>query len=141
MKRSKFDFPIGEYQLDMPATINRIIAAMPSLLHVKALQTVLGSKVCQDDPIPHDEFMKDPKRYKDDKRLIFVEADGFGDFMLKLDPRTTFFSDEVFILVNGVVVAERDRTGKRWGDAINGSSIDVLGKFAKVYGTMSPSCE
>lgn len=130
---SLFDRQI-QTDLKVPKVAGYVVAVMPTLAHVKALQFLLKDKVSQEEPIPYDEFMANPKAYPDKTRIIWIKLENSLDVWRVMEPRAMFFAEEVFALVSKAIICNRDQSGMRWGNPdTQQSTADVLSSYWDAY--------
>jgi hypothetical protein len=111
----------------LPAATGYIIVCVPTRRHVKALQTLLGPRISQEEAVDWDTFNANPEAYPDKSRLIFMEAHTTSETIAKMPPRMTFLAAEVFVLAGSVqLMALRDQTGCKWGDLEKRISSDSV---------------
>lgn len=116
---------------ELPTITGRILMIFPSEDHVRAVQKLLGDKISQEPAIGWQELHDAPERFPDRSRLVFLNSEGIKR-ILALNPKTTFFAEEVFVLSAEKLITLRDITGRRWGND-GGLSQDVLDGFQDIY--------
>ena len=115
----------------LPAITGRLVAALPSERHVRALQKLLGSKISQEPAIGLAEFQHAPESFPDRDRLIFLEAQTPGEAIVALPAKTSFLAEDVFVMADGKLINLRDMSSRRWGEN-GGLNDEVFARFDEV---------
>jgi len=116
----------------LPAITGRLVAALPSERHVRALQKLLGGKISQEPPIALADFQHAPESFPDRDRLVFLEAQTPGEAIMCLPAKATFLAEDVFVIADGKLINLRDMSSRRWGED-GGLNEEVFARFDEVF--------